>query len=88
VLGASAKAIVSLVSKDFLQLILVSLAVAIPLAWLAATKWLDNYPYRINLSWTLFAAAGGLVIALALLTVSFRAVKAALANPVTSLRSE
>src|SRR5579863_9031155 len=88
VLGASAPAIVTLLSKDFLQLVSLSLALAIPLAWLAASKWLNNYPYRISLDWPLFAGAGGLVIALALLTVSFQAVKAALGNPIHSLRSE
>ncbi len=88
VLGASIQAIVTLLSKDFLRLVTLSLALAIPLAWLAATKWLNNYPNRISLSWPLFASAGALVIALALLTTSFQAVKAALSNPVHSLRSE
>jgi putative ABC transport system permease protein len=88
VLGASIQAIVTLLSKDFLRLVTLSLALAIPLAWLAATKWLNNYPNRISLSWPLFAGAGALVIALALLTTSFQAVKAALSNPVHSLRSE
>jgi len=88
VLGASVQAIVTLLSKDFLRLVTLSLAVAVPLAWLAATKWLNNYPNRISLSWPLFAGAGALVIALALLTTSFQAVKAALSNPVHSLRSE
>jgi putative ABC transport system permease protein len=88
VLGASAQAIVTLLSKDFLRLVTLSLALAIPLAWLAATKWLNNYPNRISLSWPLFAGAGALVIALALLTTGFQAVKAALSNPVNSLRSE
>jgi putative ABC transport system permease protein len=88
VLGASAKTIVTLLSGDFLRLVTLSLALAIPLAWLAATKWLNNYPNRISLSWPLFAGAAALVIALALLTTSFQAVKAALSNPVHSLRSE
>ena len=88
VLGASVNTIVTLLSKDFLQLVSLSLALAVPLAWLAATKWLNNYPYRITLSWPLFAAAGALVIVLAGLTVSVQAVKSALANPVRSLRSE
>jgi putative ABC transport system permease protein len=88
VLGASAQTIVTLLSKDFLQLVTLSLAFAIPLAWIAASKWLNNYPNRISLSWPLFAGAGALVIALALVTISFQAVRAALSNPVLSLRQE
>jgi putative ABC transport system permease protein len=88
VLGASAQTIVTLLSKDFLQLVTLSLALAIPLAWLAASKWLANYPNRISLSWQMYAGAGALVIALALVTISFQAVRAALGNPVLSLRQE
>jgi putative ABC transport system permease protein len=88
VLGASAQTIVTLLSKDFLQLVTLSLAVAIPVAWIASSKWLNNYPNRISLSWPLFAGAGALVVALALVTISFQAVKAALSNPVHSLRQD
>jgi putative ABC transport system permease protein len=88
VLGASAQTIVTLLSKDFLHLVTLSLALAIPLAWIAASKWLANYPNRISLSWPLFAGAGMLVITLALLTISFQAVRAALSNPILSLHSE
>ncbi|MFT3704159.1 MAG: ABC transporter permease [Agriterribacter sp.] len=88
VLGASVSSIVSILSKDFIKLIFVALAISVPLAWLATSKWLQNYPYRITLSWWLFASAGLLVIAVALITTSFQSIKAAVANPVKSLRSE
>lgn len=88
VLGASIKSIVTILSTDFLKLVCISLLIAIPLSWLAANKWLENYPYRISLNWTLFAAGSILVILIALTTVSFQAIKAALANPVKSLRTE
>ncbi len=88
VLGASVNNIVRILSTDFLKLVAVSLLIAIPLSWLAANKWLENYPYKINLNWSLFAAGSTLVIVIALATVSFQAVKAAVANPVKSLRTE
>lgn len=88
VLGASVNSVVTTLSKDFLKLVIIALIIAVPLAWFAATKWLQNYPYRISLDWWLFAAACMLVILVALATVSFQAVKAAIANPVKSLRTE
>jgi putative ABC transport system permease protein len=88
VLGASVTIVVTTLSKDFLKLVAISLVAAIPAAWLAANKWLENYPYRISISWWMFTVAGLLVLVLALATVSFQSVKAALANPVKSLRSE
>ena len=88
VLGASVKGVAAILSKDFLKLVFISLVIAIPLAWLAASKWLENYPYRITLNWWLFASAGILVILIALITVSFQSIKAAIANPVKSLRME
>jgi putative ABC transport system permease protein len=88
VLGASVKKVVTILSKDFLKLVFISLIIAIPAAWLAANKWLENYPYRIALDWWLFASAGILVVLIALVTVSFQAIKAAIANPVKSLRAE
>ncbi|RFM26447.1 ABC transporter permease [Deminuibacter soli] len=87
VLGASVSGVVTILSKDFLKLVTIALLASIPLAWLAASKWLQNYPYRITLSWWMFASAGILVIMVALLTVSFQAIKAAIANPVNSLRT-
>ena len=88
VLGASVNGLVTALSKDFLKLVCIALVVAIPAAWMASDKWLQHYPYRITLNWWLFATAALLVIMIALLTVSFQAVKAAVANPVKSLRSE
>lgn len=88
VLGASVQGVVSILSRDFLKLVLIALVIAIPAAWLAANKWLQSYPYRITLTWWLFASAALLVIMIALFTVSFQAVKAALANPVKNLRTE
>ncbi len=88
VLGASAGNVVTILSKDFLKLVAIALLIAIPFSWLAANKWLENYPYRISPGWQMFASAGILVILIALITVSFQAIKAAIANPVKSLRSE
>jgi putative ABC transport system permease protein len=88
VLGASVSGVVTILSKDFLKLICIALIIAIPGAWFVANKWLQNYPYRITLSWWLFASAAILVILIAIVTVSFQAIKAAVANPVKSLRTE
>jgi putative ABC transport system permease protein len=88
VLGASVSNIITTLSSDFLALVLVSMLVAIPAAWIAAAKWLEHYPYRISLSWWMFSSAAMLVIFIALATVSFQAIKAAVANPVKSLRTE
>ncbi len=88
VLGASLKNVVTTLSADFLKLVLIAMAIAIPLAWVAASKWLEKYPYRIQISWWIFVSGGLLVIIIALITVSFQAIKAAMANPVKSLRSE
>jgi putative ABC transport system permease protein len=88
VLGASVNGVVAILSKDFLKLVCIALIIAIPVAWMAANKWLQNYPYRIMLNWWLFALAGILVITIALITVSFQAIKAGIANPVKSLRTE
>jgi len=87
-LGASVNSVVTILSKDFLKLVFISLVIAIPAAWVAANKWLENYPYRITVNWWLFASAGIFVILIALITVSFQAIKAAVANPVKSLRTE
>lgn len=88
VLGASVSNIVFILSTDFLKLILISLVISMPLVWMAINKWLQNYPYRITLSWGLFASGGVLVILVALVTISFQSIKAAIANPVKSLRTE
>jgi len=88
VLGASVQSIAATLSKDFIKLVMIALFIAMPLAWLAAGKWLESYPYRITLSWPIFASAAGLVMMIALCTVSFQAIKGAFANPVKSLRTE
>ncbi len=88
VLGASVTSIVGLLSKDFMRLVLIAILIASPLAWYAMTKWLQGFAYRITIEWWMFAGAGLLAIGIALLTVSYQSIKAALMNPVKSLRSE
>jgi len=88
VLGASAASLAGLLSKDFLRLVILSLAIASPVAWILMNKWLENFAYRIDIGWWVFVLAGAVTIAVAFLTVSFQSVKAALANPVKALRNE
>jgi putative ABC transport system permease protein len=88
VLGASVQQIVTTLSTDFIKLVAIALIIATPLVYIAANKWLHNYPYRIEMSWWLFASAGILVMVIALFTVSFQSIKAAVASPVKSLRTE
>jgi putative ABC transport system permease protein len=88
VLGATVANVVALLSKDFVKLVLLANLLAWPVAWYAMHRWLQNFAYRIEISWWVFALAGGLVFFIALLTVSTQAIKAALANPVESLRYE
>ena len=88
VLGASSRNIVTLLSSNFLKPVFISLLIAFPVAWLAAQKWLQGFAYRIHISWWIFLVAGIIAILIALITVSFQAIKAAMANPVKSLRSE
>jgi putative ABC transport system permease protein len=88
VLGASVAGVVALLAKDFLKPVLVAIALATPLAWWFIAKWLQGFAYRVELSGWYFALAGTLAVAIAFLTVSFQSVKAALANPVESLRNE
>jgi predicted permease len=88
VLGASVAGLAGLLSKDFLKLVALSCLIAFPAAWWAMQQWLDNYTYRITISWWIFIAAGVLAIVIAVATVSFQAIKAAVANPVKSLRTE
>ncbi len=88
VLGASVSSIVGLLSKDFLKLVLIAIVIASPLAWWAMNRWLQGFAYRIDIEWWVFALAGLLAVGIALLTVSFQSIKAALMNPVKSLRSE
>jgi putative ABC transport system permease protein len=88
VLGASVRQIVGLLSKDFLKLVIISIFIASPIAYYFMNKWLQDFAYRINIEWWIFALAGMVAIVIALLTVSYQAIKAALVNPVKSLRTE
>ena len=88
VLGASVASIVTLLSKDFLKLVLIGIVIASPIAWYAMYRWLQDFAYKIDIEWWMFALAGLLALGIALLTVSFQSIKAALMNPVNSLRSE
>jgi len=88
VLGASVAGVVGLLSKEFVRLVGIAFILATPLSWWAMNKWLDAFAYKVPVSWWMFAAAGALSIAIALITVSFQAIKAALANPVKSLKME
>ncbi len=88
VLGASVPGVVRLLSKDFIVLVLIASLIAFPAAWWAMNKWLSDYAYRISIGWEAFAIAGVTALMIALLTVGFQAVKAAISNPVKVLRSE
>ncbi len=88
VLGARTSSIVMLLSNDFIWLICIASIVAFPIAWWALNNWLTNFSYRINIQWWVFILAGVVALVIALLTVSFQAIKAALTNPVNSLRTE
>jgi putative ABC transport system permease protein len=88
VLGASVTSITALLSKDFLKLVVIAFLVAIPISWYAMSQWLSHFAYNIGVEWWIFALAGGLSILIALATVSFQAIRSAVANPVKSLRTE
>jgi putative ABC transport system permease protein len=88
VLGATVSGITAMLSKDFVKLVLIAILIASPIAWWAMNKWLQDFVYRISISWWMFATAGLLVIFIALLTISFQAIKAAIASPAKILRSE
>jgi ABC-type antimicrobial peptide transport system permease subunit len=87
VLGASVPGLAGLFSKDILKLVALSSLVAFPISWLVMNKWLQNYTYRIDIDLWIFIAASALTIIIALVTVSFQAIKAAMANPIKSLRT-
>ncbi|WP_315815856.1 ABC transporter permease [Paraflavitalea speifideaquila] len=88
VIGASVSSIVTLLSKDFLKLVAIATVIAFPIAWYAMNNWLQDFAYRSNMPWWIFLAAGIIAVIIALVTISFQAIKAATANPVKSLRSE
>ncbi|PWV46472.1 ABC transporter permease [Chitinophaga sp. S165] len=87
-LGASVSNILFIICRDFVKMVLIALAIATPLAWFGMQKWLDKYPYRIEISWAVFAIVGIVTLLIALLTVSFQSIRAALMNPVKSLKTE
>nr|WP_294948178.1 FtsX-like permease family protein [uncultured Mucilaginibacter sp.] len=88
VLGASSGTITGMLSVEFLKLVGIAIVVSVPVTWYAMHKWLQDFAYRIDISWWVFVLAGFIAILVAFVTVSFQSVKAALANPVKSLRSE
>jgi len=88
VLGASPGILFGLLSKEFLVLVFIAMIIASPVAWIIMNRWLQDYIYRIDITWWMFAVAGVLAVLIALITVSFQAIKAAVANPVKSLRTE
>jgi putative ABC transport system permease protein len=88
VLGASVAGITFLISRDFLRLVLIAFLIAAPIAWWSMETWLKNYSYRVSIQWWVFALAGGISFLIALATISYQAVRAAVANPVNSLRAE
>jgi putative ABC transport system permease protein len=88
VLGASVPGIVALLARDFVQLVLLGILIAVPVAWYEMKQWLAAFAYRTDLSWTVFLVAALVTIGIALLTISLQSVKAAIANPVASLKTE
>jgi putative ABC transport system permease protein len=88
VLGASVQNVVGMLSKDFLKLVIIASVIAFPIAWYAMSQWLQDFAYHTEINWWIFAMAGAITVIIALVTVSFQSVKAALMNPVKSLRSE
>ncbi len=88
VLGASVPNIFALLSGNFLKPVVIAILIACPIAWYAMNKWLEAFAYKITIGWWVFAVAGLITVGVALLTVSYQAIKAAIANPVKSLRTE
>jgi putative ABC transport system permease protein len=88
VLGASVAGITTLLAKDFIKLVLVSFIIASPIAWVSMNQWLKDYNYKIDIGWGIFALSGALALLIAIVSVSYQSIRAAIANPVRSLRSE
>ncbi|MDB5134188.1 MAG: FtsX-like permease family protein, partial [Mucilaginibacter sp.] len=88
VLGASVGSLFALLSSEFLILVIIAMVIATPIAWYGMNIWLQNFAYHVPVQWWVFALSGGIIITIALATVSFQAIKAALVNPIKSLRSE
>src|SRR3546814_9426741 len=88
VLGASVASIITMLSNDFVKLVCLAIVIASPLAWWAMNKWLEDFAYRTDIQWWMFAVAGLTALVIALFTVGWKGVRAAVANPVESLRDE
>lgn len=88
VLGASISGIIQLLARDFIKLVIAAIVIATPVSWYAMNKWLQDFAYKTNLSWSIFLFAGLIAVAIALITISFQSIKAAIANPAKSLRTE
>ena len=88
ILGANVSGLVAMLSRDFIKLVVIAILIAVPIAWWAMQKWLETFANRISIQWWVFALAGFAAIAIAFITISFQSIKAALSNPVNSLRSE
>ena len=88
VLGATVSGIVGMLSKDFVKLVLIASLIAFPIAWWAMNKWLQDFVYRVTIGWWVFVAAAAIAILIAFITISAQAIKAAIANPAKSLRTE
>ena len=88
VLGASVGSIVGLLSKEFLKLVAIAVVIASPVAWFVMNKWLEDFAYRVNISWVVFVITTVTALCIALFTIGFQAVRAAVSNPVKSLRTE
>ena len=88
VLGASVNNIFGLLTRNFVKLVIISFVIAVPFAWYLMQTWLEDYAYRIEITWDVFILAGTISVLIALLTISYQSLRAALANPATSLRSE
>ena len=88
VLGASVTDITTMLSKDFIKLVLIAVVIASPIAWYFMEQWLQDFAYRTNISWWIFALSALAAVIIALLTISFQSIKAAIANPAKSLRTE
>ena len=88
VLGASTQNVVYILSKDFMMLVIVAFILAVPVSWWIMHSWLQDYAYRININWWVFIVAGIISVSIALITISVQAIRAAMSNPVKSLRTE
>ena len=88
VLGASIFSVTTLITKDFIKLVVVAIAIASPIAWYFMNKWLEDFSYKIDIQWWFFVVAGIVAVSIAVVTVSYQAIRAALMNPVRSLKAE